>query len=110
MNAPTKFQTILGEDGKPLFVVVPYEAFRKMRSDEIHGLVPNAVVNRVFDAGVSPMAAWREQLRLTQSEVAVRMGITQAAYAQIEAGKRPRKTTLQKVAVAMGLDIEQLSW
>lgn len=43
--------------------------------------VPNAVVNRVFDAGVSPRAAWREQLRLTQSEVATRMGITQTAYA-----------------------------
>ncbi len=110
MNAPTKFQTILAEDGKPLFVVVPYEAFQKMRADSAHGMVPNAVVNRVFDAGLSPMAAWREHLRLTQAEVAARMGVTQAAYAQIEAGKRPRKTTLQKVAGAMGLEVEQLCW
>lgn len=110
MNAPIKFQTILGEDGKPLFVVVPYETFQKMRSDATHGMVPNAVVNRVFDAGLSPMAAWREHLRLTQAELASRIGITQAAYAQIEAGKRPRKATLQKVASAMGLEVEQLAW
>lgn len=110
MNAPIKFQTILGEDGKPLFVVVPYEIFQKMRSDATHGMVPNAVVNRVFDAGLSPLAAWREHLRLTQSEVAARMGITQAAYAQIESGKRPRKATLQKAALALGLDLEQLAW
>ncbi len=110
MNAPIKFQTILGEDGTPLFVVVPYEAFQKMRADSTHGMVPNAVVNRVFDAGLSPMAAWREYLRLTQAELAFRMGISQAAYAQIEAGKRPRKATLQKVASAMGLEVEQLAW
>ena len=110
MNAPTKFQTLLGDDGKPLFVVVPYHEFQKMRAASTHGSVPNAIVNRVFDAGLSPMAAWREHLRLTQSEVAARMGITQAAYAQIEAGKRPRKASLQKVALAMGLDVEQIAW
>ena len=110
MNALTKFQTILGEDGKPLFVLVPYDTFQRMRADTAHGMVPNAVVNRVFDAGISPMAAWREHLRLTQSEVAARMGITQAAYAQIEAGKRPRMASLQKAAQAMGINVEQLAW
>lgn len=110
MNAPIKFQTILDDSGKPLFVVVPYDIFQKMRTDATHGMVPNAVVNRVFDSGVSPMAAWREHLRLTQAELATRIGITQAAYAQIEAGKRPRKATLQKVAAAMGLEVEQLAW
>ncbi len=110
MNAPTKFQTILGADGKPLFVVVPYDEFQRMRADVASGMVPNAVVNRVFDGEVSPMAAWREHLRLTQAEVAQRMGISQSAYAQAEAGKRPRKTTLEKAAVAMGLTLDQLQW
>lgn len=31
MNVRTDFQTILGEDGKPAFVVVPYAQFRRMR-------------------------------------------------------------------------------
>lgn len=110
MNAPTKFQTIFGEDGKPLFVVVPYGDFQRMRHDSSTDGVPHAVVNRVFDADVSPMAAWREYLRLTQAELAARLGISQSAYAQIEAGKRPRKATLQKVADAMGLQLGQLAW
>lgn len=110
MNAPTKFQTILDDEGKPLFVVVPYETFQRMRADAASGMVPNAIVNRVFDGGVSPMAAWREHLRLTQAEVAERMGISQSAYAQAEAGKRPRKATLEKAAQAMGLEIDQLRW
>lgn len=110
MNAPTRFQTIVGDDGKPLFVVVPYEAFRRMCPDAAQGIVPDSIVNRVFDAGLTPMAAWREHLRLTQDEVAARLGISQSAYAQMETGKRPRKATLNKVAQAMGLEVEQLAW
>jgi transcriptional regulator with XRE-family HTH domain len=56
------------------------------------------------------MAAWREHFGLTQADVAGRIGITQAAYAQMEGVKRPRKATLEKVAAAMGLDVEQLRW
>jgi transcriptional regulator with XRE-family HTH domain len=56
------------------------------------------------------MAAWREHFGLTQSEVASRIGITQAAYAQMERVKQPRKATLEKVAAALGLEAEQLRW
>jgi transcriptional regulator with XRE-family HTH domain len=38
------------------------------------------------------------------------MGISQAAYAQTEAAKRPRKATLQKLADALGLSLDQLAW
>ena len=31
MNARTEFQVIVGQDGKPAFVVVPYEQFRRMK-------------------------------------------------------------------------------
>jgi transcriptional regulator with XRE-family HTH domain len=47
---------------------------------------------------------------LTQSEMAERMGITQAGYAQIEAAKRPRKATLEKAAIALGISLEQLAY
>lgn len=72
--------------------------------------VPNEVVNLSFDRGVSAMAAWREHLGLTQVEAAARIGITQAAYAQMERVKQPRKATLDKVASALGLEVEQLRW
>lgn len=110
MNAPINFQTILDANGKPAFVVVPYNEFQRLTGAVTPGSVPNSVVNRVFEDEVTPAKAWREYLRLTQADVAARMGITQAAYAQTEAAKRPRKTTLQKLAGALGLSIDQLVW
>ena len=110
MNARTKFQIILGKDGKPAFVVVPFEEFEKMKSVQNASTVPNNVVNLSFDKNLTPMAAWREHLGLTQVQVASRMNITQAAYAQMERVKKPRKATLQKVADALGLTVEQLRW
>ena len=110
MNARTEFQIIVGQDGKPAFVVVPYEQFRRMKGGFTHGTVPNEVVNFAFERGVSAMAAWREHFGLTQAEVASRIGITQAAYAQMERVKSPRRATLEKVAAALGLEAEQLRW
>ncbi len=110
MNARTEFQVIVGADGKPAFVVVPYDQFRRMRGGFTKGTVPNEVVNLAYERGVSPMAAWRVHFNLTQGEVAARVGITQAAYAQMERVKQPRKATLEKIAAAMGLDVDQLRW
>ncbi|MDX9707489.1 MAG: helix-turn-helix transcriptional regulator [Azospira sp.] len=109
MNARIEFQTINGPDGTPAFVVVPIAEFRRMAGGFLPGTLPNAVVNAMFDGGVSSARAWREHLRLTQGEVAARMGISQAAYAQMEAAKRPRKATLEKIAAALGLSVEQLA-
>jgi transcriptional regulator with XRE-family HTH domain len=48
-------------------------------------------------------------LGLTQKEVAVKMGITQAALSQMESSKKKlRKATLEKLASALGIDVEQL--
>ena len=81
-----------------------------MKGGFTRGTVPNEVVNLSFERGASPMAAWREHLGLTQAEVAARIGITQAAYAQMERAKQPRTATLEKVSEAMGLELEQLRW
>lgn len=110
MNTLTEFQIIVGADGRPAFVVVPYDQFRRMQTGVSRGTVPNEVVNLSYERGVSAMAAWREHFNLTQAEVATRIGITQAAYAQMEHVKQPRKATLEKVAIALGLDLEQLRW
>ena len=110
MNAHTEFQVIVGANGKPAFVVVPYAEFRKMKASFAAGSVPNEVVNLSFERGVLAMGAWREHLGLTQAELAVRVGVSQAAYAQMERAKVPRKATLEKVASAMGLEAQQLRW
>ena len=110
MNARTEFQVIVGADGKPAFVVVPYDQFRRKRGGFTRGTVPDEVVTLAFERGMSPMAAWREHFSLTQAEVAARIGVTQTAYAQMERVKQPRNSTLEKVAAAMGLEVEQLRW
>lgn len=110
MNARTEFQIIVGKDGQPAFVVVPYDDFRRMQGQAQQGTVPNEVVNLSFERGMSAMAAWREHLGLTQAQVASRIGITQAAYAQMERSRQPRRSTLEKVAAALGLTVEQLRW
>lgn len=73
-------------------------------------VIPNAIVGRHIMDEVSMLQAWREHLMLTQTEMAERMGISQAGYAQIEAAKRPRKATLQKAADALGISLEQLGY
>lgn len=108
MNARINFQTLLGLDGKPAFVVVPYAQFIRMNGGFTPGSIPHAVVSAQVD-GDSAAKAWREYFNLTQAEVAARMGITQAAYAQIERAQRPRKATRQKLAAALGLELEQLA-
>ena len=59
--------------------------------------------------GATAIKAWREYMGLTQAEVSSRMGISQAALAQMESPEgRPRKATLRKVAEAFGISLEQL--
>ena len=108
MNARIDFQTILGDDGKPAFVVVPYAQFQRITGGFTPGMIPHAVVSAQVD-GASAIKAWRQYLRLTQAEAAVRIGVSQAAFAQMEAVKRPRRATLEKVAQAFGLSAEQLA-
>lgn len=109
MNKPIDFQTILGADGAPAFVVLPYAEFIE-RFEHGRALVPDAVVKLAFDDGLSPAKAWRTHRGLTQAEVARRIGITQSAYAQLEASQRLRKSSREKIAAALGISTEQLDF
>jgi predicted transcriptional regulator len=112
MNEPTNIQ-IINQDGKPAFVVIPYaeyvRTFRKMPRIPESGNIPNDVVWFSVDKGYTLARAWREYLGLTQVEVAARMGISQAALSQMESGeKKLRKVSLEKLAQALGVTVEQL--
>jgi DNA-binding XRE family transcriptional regulator len=107
-NVLTDIQTIKGPDGAPAFVVLPYADFLRHFAHE-EGLIPHDVVSATVD-GASPMRAWREYLGLTQADVAARLGVSQAAYAQTEAAVRPRKATLARVAKALRIGVEQLDF
>ena len=59
---------------------------------------------------MSPAKAWRTHLELTQAEVAERMGVTQSAYAQLEASQKLRKSSREKIADALGISPGQLDF
>lgn len=109
MDKLTEYQTILGSDGHPAFVVVPYDLFVKKFAHH-RDLIPHEVVALSIDQEMSPVKAWRTHLGLTQAEVATRMGISQSAYAQQELAGHKRKSTREKVAAALGISPGQLDF
>ncbi len=111
MRAHTDAQVIMHE-GRPAFVVIPYNEYIRLRRPfvpEDGESVPNDVIWLTIDKGYTLVRAWREYLSLTQKEVAEKAGITQAALSQMESGeKKLRKATLEKLAEALGVSVEQL--
>ncbi|MBN2107024.1 MAG: helix-turn-helix transcriptional regulator [Deltaproteobacteria bacterium] len=112
MSTPTTIQTIM-QNGKPAFVVIPYDEFRKMLFQKPRipqgDAVPHEVISLTVRKGFTLLRAWREYLGLTQVEVARSAGISQAALSQMESGEKSlRKATREKLAQAMGLNSEQV--
>ena len=106
MNAHIDYQTIM-QNGKPAFVVVPYEDFIRLINPE--PTIPHEVVGLVVKNGYSLLRSWREYLGKSQEEIAAAMGVKQAAVSQQESpARKPRKATLEKWASALGLKVEQL--
>lgn len=103
---------VLSTEGRPTHVLVPIEEYLKFSGHHDRDYpgfvsVPWEVAERVLD-DVSPLRAWREYLKLTQDEVASRMGISRPAYTQMEKSEKPHLSTLEKAAKAFGIPLEQL--
>ena len=88
--------------------MIPYAEYLSLSTPRAR-TIPNAVVNKVINKGMTPIRAWREHLGLTQTEVARHLGISQSAYAQQEAREPLRKSTREKIAEALGIVPEQLA-
>lgn len=72
--------------------------------------IPHEVVGLVVKKGMNLVKAWHTYLGITQAEVAKKAGITQAALSQMEKTDNELRTaTLEKLADAMGLSVEQLT-
>jgi len=108
MNAPTNIQMINGPDGKPAFVVLPYDEYMRLYESE-NELIPNEVVSATVD-GATPVRAWREYLKLTQAEVAARLRISQPSYAKQENSDKLRPASVTKIAAALGITTTQLDF
>jgi DNA-binding XRE family transcriptional regulator len=104
---------IIEQDGKPAFAVIPWNEYQKLlknqiESDESNVWFPNEVV-KANVRGDSLIKAWREYMKLTQAELASKAGMKQSALARLEnSAANPRKSTLLKLAKAMGVTVDQL--
>lgn len=108
-DAGMRAQTIVGADGKPAFVVLPYEVFLDLFRNK-GMLIPHEVVQAAVLGEASPAKAWRAYLQLTQHEIAQRLGITQPAYAKQENSGSLRPVNREQIAAALGLLPEQLEF
>ena len=113
MRAHTEYQKI-EYNGKPAFVLVPYEEWRRIKpllEAEKAGAsgIPQEVVEAHVLQNDSIIKAWREYLGMTQSQLAERLGVSQAAVAKFEnPDARLRASTLRKIGAALGLSDGQL--
>jgi predicted transcriptional regulator len=107
MSEHINFQTIMGADGSPAFVVVPYTDFVKKYSNH-NGLIPNEIAGKVLKDNVSIVRAWREYLGITQAALAEKMGVSQAAIAQFEGKASLRMASRRKIAKALNISDAQL--
>jgi len=113
MKTHIDYQTI-DYQGNPAFVLVPWDDFKRIRSllegDKIHSMgIPQAVVEAHILRAIPMIRAWRDHIGITQRELAARIGVSQAAVAKLEKpNARPRRATLEKIAEALGIPIENL--
>ena len=107
-----KLQYIHDESGKPLYVILPLDEYKKLvgRQDDYESVpyhsdaqddetVPHEVVSIMLDQNISLIAAWRIFRGFSQYDVATRLGTTQSAVSQWEAiDSKPQKKTREKLA------------
>lgn len=110
LNARTDVQIIKDMDGNPEFAVIPYRIYQNLvGKGEVKSYVPHTVVEKMVKENITITRAWREHLGLTQAETASRMGITQAAFSQLESSEKLRPSSRRKIAEALGLEPEQIT-
>ena len=110
MNALIDYQ-IIEQAGRPAFVVVPYDEFMAKYSEPVEqGLIPHEIVVRHTEHNVPLVKCWREHLGMTQAQLALASGVQQPAIARLEANTdyAPRITTLEKLAKALRITLDQL--
>ena len=109
--------TILEADGKPAFVVLAYDEYLALKAGSqgkkvripADDSVPHEVMRMQVKNDWSLIRAWREYLGLTQTEMASRLSIRQPSYAAMEAvDAKPKKTTYERIATALGVSLEQI--
>lgn len=109
-----KVQYLTDEQGNRTSVVLPIEIYKELlaaaeRDDDYVAIpyvsgedddetIPHEVISIMVDESVTLQAAWRIFRRMSQAEVAEKLGVKQSAVSQFEKVANPRSTTLEKFA------------
>jgi ribosome-binding protein aMBF1 (putative translation factor) len=108
MNAHIKHQ-IIEKDGAPLFVLVPYNEYIESLQKQQDVYFPHEVVELHAIEGKSLVRAWREYKGMSQKRIAAKINISQSAFSQMEKPDATlRRSTLEKIAAALEISVEQL--
>ena len=123
------YRYINNPEGQPEFIILPIAEYENLlmkaspfdedlaewedipieATEDGGELIPNDVVNIMFEQDVSLLAAWRIYRNLSQTDVAERTGLTQSAISQAERKEsKPQKKTREKLAKIYQCKPEQL--
>ncbi len=93
-----------------LCLMLNIKHLKKQKSGDWWGEnIPHEVVGNIEINGLNPIKAWRLFLKLTQQQVADKIGMKQSAYSRIENNKTlPKQITLEKIAQGLGINLNQL--
>ena len=117
-------QILKGKNGKPAFVVIPYDVWVRLQKDieDLEDLrlydgakarteetFPAELVRQLID-GRNPIAVFREYRGLTQRTLAEAAGITPLYVSQIETGRRKGTVkVLRRIADALKVDLDDIA-
>ncbi|PHM52369.1 helix-turn-helix domain-containing protein [Xenorhabdus hominickii] len=118
-------QFITDENGNKQAVVLPIEEYERLlaavdRDEDYVSIpytkgsnddetIPHEVISIMVDEEITLHAAWRMYRGISQTEVAEKLGITQAAISQFEKSERPRQATLEKLSTLYNCRPTQLT-
>jgi DNA-binding XRE family transcriptional regulator len=95
-------------DAEMLVDVMAYDEAKQRLARGEDELIPLELIERRL-AGENPMKIWREHRGLTQEALAKRSKVSRPMIAAIESGHKTGGVgTLKKLAVALGVDVDDL--
>lgn len=114
---------IISQNGKPAFVVIPIDEWRRIEStledradiaavrafhQNSSETYPDSVVEAILE-GVHPIKAFREYRHMTQAQLATKVGTSAVYISQLERGDRRAGRKLRgKIGVALEIDASLL--
>ena len=116
---------VVTEDGRPVAAVISWKEWLRIRelledaedaaeaarklADPDRDWVPAELADRILDAGLHPVRAWREHRGLTQAALAEAAGVPQPTVVAIESGTEAGTTDqMRALAQALGISLETL--